>query len=151
MLTTLEKTILLKSVALFEDIPGEELSRVAQIAEEKSFPAGTTIFRDGDHADCLYVIVSGSVSIQKRGKELAVLTQGSSIGEMAVLDSSPRSADVISIDATETLRVEQEQFLEIMQSNSQIMQGVVRMLLGRLRRMDDMLADKAPAAAAKVG
>jgi len=151
MLTTLEKTILLKSVPLFEDIPGEELSRVAQIAEEKSFPAGTTIFRDGDHADCLYVIVSGSVSIQKRGKELAVLAQGSSIGEMAVLDSSPRSADVISVDATQMLRVEQEQFLEIMQSNGQIMQGVVRMLLGRLRRMDDMLADKAPVTAGKAG
>ena len=144
MLTTLEKTILLKSVPLFEDIPGEELSRVAQIAEEKSFPAGTTIFRDGDHADCLYVIVSGSVSIQKRGKELAVLEQGSSIGEMAVLDSSPRSADVISVDATAMLRVEQEQFLEIMQ-------GVVRMLLGRLRRMDDLLADKAPVTAGKAG
>ena len=39
MLTTLEKTILLKSVPLFKDIPGEELSRVAQIAEEQTFAA----------------------------------------------------------------------------------------------------------------
>jgi hypothetical protein len=59
MLTTLEKTILLKSVPLFKDIPGEELSRVAQIAEEQTFTAKSLICRDGDHADCLYVIVTG--------------------------------------------------------------------------------------------
>jgi hypothetical protein len=140
MLTNLEKTILLKSVPLFEDIPGEELSRVAQIAEEQNFPAGMTMFRDGDHADCLYVIVRGSVSIRKRGRELAVLTASQSLGEMAVLDSSPRSADATTIEPTDMLRVGQEEFLEIMQSNTQIMKGVVQMLLSRLRRIDEKLA-----------
>lgn len=149
MLTTLEKTILLKSVPLFEDIPGEELSRVAQIAEEKTFPAKSIIFRDGDHADCLYVIVSGSVSIQKGGRELAVLTPGHPFGEMAVLDSSPRSADVHTIEDTTLLRVEQEQFLDIMQSNTQIMQGVVRMLLNRLRKMDEMIVEQSRSGAEK--
>jgi hypothetical protein len=146
MLTTLEKTILLKSVPLFEAIPGEELSRVAQIAEEKEFSPGETIFRDGDFADCLYIIVTGSVRIQKRGKELAVLAKGHPLGEMAVLDSSPRSADATTAETTATLRVGQEQFLEIMQSNSQIMKGVIRMLLNRLRLMDDRLAGAAQAA-----
>lgn len=142
MLTTLERTILLKSVPLFQDIPGEELSRVAQIAEEQTFPAESVICRDGDPADCLYVIVSGSVRIQKRGREIALLTWAHPLGEMAVIDSSVRSADAIAVEETVVLRVGQEQFLEIMQSNAQIMQGVVRMLLARLRRMDEQLADK---------
>ena len=147
MLTTLEKTILLKSVPLFQDIPGEELSRVAQIAEEQTFAAQSVICRDGDPADCLYVIVSGSVRIQKRGREIALLTWAHPLGEMAVLDSSVRSADAIAVEETIVLRVGQEQFLEIMQSNAQIMQGVVRMLLARLRRMDEQLADKVEALA----
>jgi hypothetical protein len=147
MLTTLEKTILLKSVPLFSDIAAEELSRVAQIADEQTFKARAAICRDGDNADCLYVIVSGSVQVQKRGLELAVLTRAHCFGEMAVLDSSPRSADVIALDETEVLRVGQEQFLETMQSNGHIMQSVVRMLLSRLRLMDEQLADKAAVAA----
>ena len=76
-----------------------------------------------------------------------MLTQAQSLGEMGVIDSSPRSADAIAIEDTTVLRVGQEQFLEIMQSNAQIMQGVVRMLLARLRKMDEQLADKAEAAA----
>ncbi len=147
MLTTLEKTILLKSVPLFSDIAAEELSRVAQIADEQTFKARAAICRDGDNGDCLYVIVNGSVQIQKRGLELAVLTRAHCFGEMAVLDSSPRSADAIALDDTEVLRVGQEQFLETMQSNSHIMQSVVRMLLSRLRLMDEHLADKAAVAA----
>jgi hypothetical protein len=149
MLTTLEKTILLKSVPLFKDIPGEDLSRVAQIANDQIFAAGEVICRDGDPGDCLYVIVSGSVRIQKRGRELAVLSRAHSLGEMAVLDSSPRSADAIAIEDTAVLRVGQEQFLEIMQSNSEIMQGVVRTLLARLRRIDDQLAGMEAAAGAQ--
>jgi len=147
MLSTLEKTILLKSVPLFKDIPGEELSRVAQIAEEQAFAAQAVMCRDGDHADCLYVIVNGSVRIAKRGRELAVLTRAQSLGEMGVIDSSPRSADAIALEDTVVLRVGQEQFLETMQSNVDIMQGVVRMLLARLRRVDELLAEKAEAAA----
>jgi CRP-like cAMP-binding protein len=66
---------------------------------------------------------------------------------MGVIDSSPRSADAIALEDTVVLRVGQEQFLETMQSNANIMQGVVRMLLARLRRVDELLADKAEAAA----
>jgi CRP-like cAMP-binding protein len=93
------------------------------------------------------VIVSGSVRVQKRGRELAILTRAHPFGEMAVLDSAPRSADAIAVEDTIVLRVGQEQFLEIMQSNAQIMQAVIGMLLARLRRMDEQLADKAEAVA----
>jgi CRP/FNR family transcriptional regulator, cyclic AMP receptor protein len=119
---------------------------VAQIAEEQTFAAKAVICRDGEDGDCLYVIVSGSVQIQKRGLELAVLTRANSLGEMAVLDSSPRSADAIAMEETVVLRVGQEQFLETMQSNSRIMQSVVRMLLTRLRIMDEHLASNASVA-----
>ena len=105
------------------------------------------ICRDGDNADCLYVIVNGSVRIEKRGLELAILRRAHSLGEMAVIDSAPRSADAIALEETVVLRVGQEQFLEIMQSNSEIMQGVVRMLLARLRQVDERLADRAEAVA----
>lgn len=145
MFTTLEKTILLKSVSLFETIPGEELSRVAQIAEEVSFEAGTIIFREKDHADCLYVVASGSVHVKKGDIDLATLHRGSSLGEMAILDNSPRSADAVAAEKTITLKVAQDQFLETMHANPEITQGVIRLLLARLRSVDEKLAGRTEA------
>ncbi|NOZ03157.1 MAG: hypothetical protein GXO92_00915, partial [FCB group bacterium] len=65
MYSTLEKTILLKSVQLFQSIPGEDLSRVAQIAEEVHLSSGTPIFKEGDHGDSMFIIIDGTVRIHR--------------------------------------------------------------------------------------
>jgi CRP/FNR family transcriptional regulator, cyclic AMP receptor protein len=54
----------LRRYSHFEGITEESLKRLAMIAEEKSVPANTTMFRDGDPADHLYIILSGEVNIQ---------------------------------------------------------------------------------------
>ncbi len=142
MYSTLEKTILLKSVSLFAEIPAETLSRVAQITEEVSFPAHATIFSDGDYGDCLYIVAAGVVRIQKGGKELAVLRKGQCLGEMAVLDQAPRSADAAVLEDTTLLKVTQEDFFEVMSGHPQIMNAIIRLLTGRLREANEKLAEK---------
>jgi len=62
-LTALSKTF------LFKDVPEDKLELVAQLAEEKFYTPGDTIFREGDYGGELYVIVSGSVGIEKRVKD----------------------------------------------------------------------------------
>ena len=90
MYSTLEKTILLKSVSLFRDIPAEKLSQIAQIAEETQWAAGSVILREGEPGDSLYIIAVGSVSIHKGAMKLTTFKKGDCLGEMAVLDHSPR-------------------------------------------------------------
>jgi len=133
MYSTLEKTILLKTVNLFQTIPTEELSKVAQITDEEQFNANVPLFVEGDYGDSLYIILDGDVKIHKGDRHIASLGKGACLGEMALLDQEPRSADAtMETDAT-LLKITQEDFYEIMSSNIEIMQGIVKLLTGRLR------------------
>ena len=136
----LEKTILLKSVGLLKEISSEDLSYVAGIAEESEAAAGTLIFQEGDYGDCLYIIIEGSVRIHKGERELAVLGRMQSLGEMAVLDGSPRSASATALEDTSMIKVDREQFLDVMRSSPEIMQGIIRLLLARLREANEKIS-----------
>jgi hypothetical protein len=140
MFTTLEKTILLKSVSLFKEISAEDLSYIAGIAEETEAAAGKLIFQEGDYGDCLYIIIGGSVRIHRGERELAVLGRMQSLGEMAVLDGSPRSASATALEDTTMIKVDREQFLDVMRSSPEIMQGIIRLLLARLREANEKIS-----------
>jgi len=133
MYSTLEKTILLKTVNLFQTIPTEDLSKVAQIAEEEQFNANIPLFAEGDFGDSLYIVVDGDIKIHKGDRHIASLGKGACLGEMALLDQEPRSADATSETDATLLKITQEDFYEIMSSNIEIMQGIVKLLTGRLR------------------
>lgn len=140
MYGNLEKTILLKSVGLFESIAAENLSGIARIAGEVTFPAGAKIFGDGDPAESLFIIASGAVRIHKGDSELAVLRRGESLGEMALLDAAPRSAAATAIEETTLLEIDQEDFFEVLTSNPEITRGIMRLLSRRLRDASQKLA-----------
>jgi hypothetical protein len=140
MFSTLEKTILLKSVSLFKEISAEDLSYVSAITEDMETGAGSLIFREGDYGDCLYIIIAGSVRIHKGERELAVLGRMQAFGEMAVLDGAPRSASATALEDTTLMKVGREQFLDVMRSSPEIMHGIVRLLLARLREADERLS-----------
>lgn len=133
MYSTLEKTILLKTVNLFQTIPTEDLSKVAQIAVEEQFNANMPLFVEGDFGDSLYIILDGDIKIHKGNRHIASLGKGACLGEMALLDQEPRSADATSETDATLLKIKQEDFYEIMSSNMEIMQGIVKLLTGRLR------------------
>ncbi len=133
MYSTLEKTILLKTVNLFQTIPTEDLSKVAQIAVEEQFNANIPLFVEGDFGDSLYIIMDGDIKIHKGDRHIASLSKGACLGEMALLDQEPRSADATSETEATLLKIKQEDFYEIMSSNMEIMQGIVKLLTGRLR------------------
>lgn len=142
MYSTLEKTILLKGVELFQSIPGSKLSRVAQIAAEVRLPDSARIFSEGDHGSSLFIVVDGKVRIHRGERELAVLGKGDCLGEMALLDREPRSADATVTSAAVLLEIPQEGFYDVMAANPEIMNGIIRLLTARLRRANEKLAGK---------
>ena len=71
---------------------------LTSFGREEYYPAGTTIFNEGDKGDSLYIILDGNVRISKEisgiGEEaLAILQKGDYFGEMALIDDDKRSAD----------------------------------------------------------
>ena len=139
MFTILEKTILLKTVDLFQDIPGELLSQVSQISKAKNYDNGETIFKDGDVGDSMFIVLEGKISITKGDKEIALLDKGATLGEMALLDNEDRSANAIAKEDSILLKINQDVFYELMESNADIMKQIIKLLTGRIRTANTKL------------
>lgn len=140
MYSTVEKVLFLMSVPIFSGLPGEDLAPLARVAEVESVPEGTRIFREGDEGEALYVVMRGQVSILKRGLQLALLGPKECFGEMSVLDAVPRSADAVATVETEVLRISSEAFYDILHEQTEIAEGVIRILTRRLRDSEEKRA-----------
>lgn len=139
MYSILEKTIILKSVDLFNLIPGDVLNKIAQISEEIQYQKGSQIFYEGENGDSMFVIISGKIDITQKGHSITVLERGHCIGEMALLDQEPRSADASTLEDSILLKIDQEGFYELMATNREIMKQIVKILTRRVRNMNEKL------------
>jgi CRP-like cAMP-binding protein len=83
-------------LALFVDLPREELETIAASAEEVSFDEGEWIIRQGDPQAAVYVIVEGEVAVVIDDEDRRVLSKGSFFGEVAVLLEEPATASIIT-------------------------------------------------------
>jgi len=101
----------LELVPLFAGIPSAELSPISDRARRRTYPAKTQIVWRGDPGETLFVIQSGKVKVHsatENGSEitLAVRGPGSCFGELSLIDQSPRSADITTLEPTECLIVD---------------------------------------------
>ena len=133
MITTVEKVLFLKSIDLFRGLPGEELAPSAEIAEEQPFAAGDPVFAEGEPGDALYLLVEGAVKVHRGGEQLAQLGARDVFGEMAVLDSQPRSASVTVLKDAVLLKIGRDDFRDILQERPEIGMGIIQVLSRRLR------------------
>ena len=139
MYSTLEKAMILKSVDLFASIPSQELIRVAQIAEEEEYQTDTSLCKEGDYGDCMYIIANGKVKVHKGDRTLVELEKGAFVGDMALLDQEPRSADLTTSLETTLLKISQDAFYELMSSNFEIMNGILKIISSRLREAQEKI------------
>lgn len=133
MLSTVEKVLFLKSIDLFSQIPGEDLAAIALISTEERHDPQDEIFSEGDPGDALYFVIDGKVRVHTANRVLAELGERECFGEMSILDSSPRSATVTSLDDSNLLKITREDFQEIMGEKPEIAQGIIKVLTRRLR------------------
>ncbi len=132
-------------------LSSKELRLLATFSKEQMYKPGQLIFREGDIGEQLYIILDGKVIISKFipgvGEEaLAILNKGDFFGEMALVDSSPRSADAKAHQDTGTtiLSIEKRTLDEILslevESAYQFLQVLCRIITFRLREISGKLA-----------
>lgn len=143
MLTRVERVLALKNIELFHDIPGEVLADIAALLEEETFEKGQYIVNEGDLGKELFMIVKGEVEVVAGGNVVAIMKEGAGFGEMALIDSQPRSADIIARNDVLVLKMESDDFLEILKQRDEVALGVIRVLTGRIRELNAKLAEKA--------
>ncbi|MFN2590755.1 MAG: cyclic nucleotide-binding domain-containing protein [Actinomycetota bacterium] len=81
-------------VPLFSDLSKRGVRRVVQAATEIDEPEGTVLVREGDLGRELYVLVSGSARVSRKGRRIAEMGPGDFFGELAFLSHAPRTATV---------------------------------------------------------
>ncbi len=133
MLTVIEKVISLQNVDVFTGLPTEQLSYLAAIAEEISCPEGDTVYKCGEVSDALYVILEGRVRIHRDGEDIATESAGDAFGTWALFDETPRVATATAVGDTRLLRIDREDFLDVLTDHVQITENVLKTLVGRLR------------------
>ena len=102
----------------------EELTDVASHATLKSFAAGEELFHEGDEADGLYLIQSGSVTVSRMiaGREVVLfyVAAGNYVGEMSLISGEPRYATVRAAVATDAVMIKADRMREIIARNPEI-------------------------------
>ncbi len=100
----------LREVSLFGLLSLKELVKVLDHFETRSFAPHTTVIAEGAHDACLYVIIEGQLSVHRGGEQIAALEAGTHFGEMALLNTAPRSATVTSTTGSRVLVLEKSEF-----------------------------------------
>ncbi|WP_035615977.1 glutaminase A [Haloferula sp. BvORR071] len=128
---------------LFSRCDAAELELLGSRMESASYAAGDTIIQSGSRADELFVLTSGSVEVRlnlgnKRYQRLDVFSSGMSFGELAFLDASPRSADVVATAGVECRIITRALFEEIGHAHpalkAKILNEIALQLCDRLRQ-----------------
>lgn len=135
MFTVIEKVILLQGIDIFSEVPTEQLAALAAIAEEVSFTPDEDIFSENEFPDALYVVLEGRVRLHRDGNEIALVENREAFGTWALLDDEPRVASATAVDEVRLLRIDREDFIDLMADNVQIVQGVLKRVVKRLRSL----------------
>lgn len=141
MLTTIERVMVLRSVSIFAGVPESVLAEVAGLLEEVTLNAGETLFNKDETGHCLYIIVIGRLKVHDGDVILSQLDDRDVVGEMAVLDSSPRLASVTAETSAKLLKLDQDPLYELMADRVEVARGIIHVLTRRLRTSMRDLSD----------
>lgn len=104
--------------------------------------AGETLFRIGDAGDAMYVLLEGSLNVLVGDKVVEHSQRGAIVGEMALVDNSPRGATVVAVEPSKLAEVDPLRFRRLIQINPFFAMHVIKELVDRIREMNRLLAKK---------
>jgi serine phosphatase RsbU (regulator of sigma subunit)/anti-sigma regulatory factor (Ser/Thr protein kinase) len=136
----------LRNTSLFTRISEADLAVVAARVSERLLTAGEVLFREGSEGKSCFVILSGALEVltELAGEEfrLEVRQAGQIIGEMALIDRSPRSATVRATVDSSLAELDEQGFYALMHADPEVALELLRSGTARLRRTNrDMISN----------
>ncbi|MDQ5851020.1 MAG: ATP-binding protein [Chloroflexota bacterium] len=133
----------LRQLPLFAGLPEADLDWLYRMAEPVSFPAGQYVMEEGEPGDALYVVLDGEVQVTKRSGThdvvLAVRGAGEVLGEMALLEQTPRTASVRVLRDSHLLRINQTAFQRMLSCSPAAPMAMLHTVMARLRSTELMV------------
>lgn len=125
---------------LFNTVNPETLEWLLSVADEHEYPAGRAVLMEDAWGNAVYFVISGWVKVRRivgdDGISLAILGEGDFFGEMAILDESPRSTDVIALSSVRLLSVHAQRFIQTLFKDPQLHHRMLQLMVRRLRQMN---------------
>lgn len=103
------------------------------VGETVNFPDGGVVFIKGDHGSAAYLVRDGKVEIRESGRVVETMARGEIFGEMALIDSEPRSASAVAVGATELAVIDKAAFHKLVRDDPDFALAVMRLMSRRLR------------------
>lgn len=146
-----DKILSLKHIELFNGLDDFSLKKVAHYLRKISFSKDCAIFKQGDEGDFVLFIVQGNVEVYvdlqglSHGKQLQILGPGTVVGEMALIDAKPRSANLRALNNVICLTMTRKLYLKLLDEHpiiaTQILSGFCQIFSERLRSANKMISE----------
>ena len=135
MLTTVEKVIFLQDVDIFQMISTEDLARLGAIAEEIEYKKDQVVFQINELSDSMYMVIDGKVSLDRDGDTVMFAGPKDVFGTWALFDDEARVVNATVVEPSILLRIDKEDFIDLLADNVQITQSVLKAIVGKLRNL----------------
>lgn len=119
----------LSAVDIFAPLSPEEVSRLAEGAESRTYAPGESIIRAGEAGDSMFVVNRGAVEVRisssgGKARTVASLDEGDFFGEMALFTGEPRTANVVATGETEVLEIGHQALKRLFESNPDLVESL---------------------------
>ena len=122
---------------LFNAASQETLEWLLAATNSLEYPANRAVLMEDSWGNAVYFIAAGWVKVRRlddnEGVTLAVLGQGDFFGEMAILDESPRSTDVIALSPVKLFSISAQRFVQALFKDSQLHHRLLQLMVRRVR------------------
>ncbi|MEB3290749.1 MAG: Crp/Fnr family transcriptional regulator [Leptolyngbya sp.] len=123
---------------LFSAASPETVEWILSVATRHEYPANRAVVMEDTWGNAVYFIESGWVKVRRhvddRFTTLAVLGRGDFFGEMAILDESPRSTDVVAMTAVKLSSISAQRFIQTLFKDAQLHHRLLQLMVQRLRQ-----------------
>ena len=127
---------LVERLSLFSSLSRQDLTELLTRARVSARKPGEVVVEQGDHADSVYVVLSGEARVELDGAEVdPPIREGECLGELAVLDGVPRAATVIALTPLTLLEFAADSFAQVLEDFPELRLHVRRALTARLRQV----------------
>lgn len=129
----------LRRIDLFHSFSDAELHDFARKVTETTRQEGDILFKEGEPGSEMFILLEGELQVFKESRIIAVIRSGDYVGEMAIIETKPRSATVLTMAPSRLLVVDREQFQEYLARQPQSLVSMMKTLSGRIRQDTEVI------------
>lgn len=134
----------LANIKMFELLNEGDRVALAEVVDELTVPEGHTLFQAGDPGDSLFIVHSGEIELfikDTAGQKIVLTTSqaGDMFGELAMLDTGPRTATALALTASEVLVLDRDDLVLLFQRQPEAALHMLAALSGLTRKADELL------------